>query len=408
MFFDTDDAARRRLLALTRMGLLERFRPNLPPAMGTAPYHYVIGETAAAVLDSEDGIELSGFGYRRDRILSIVYSQRLAHTVGTNGIATSLYGFARRRSPHGGPNTAAPPNGPHGPPRRLRPLGRRPQQHRVLPRVRHRHRTPRPARAERLLTYLTGRPAKPKPSRKADDLRISAADAHAVRESLELATSLGVPRATIVADVQQALDAGALPSLRHEAKTTKNNRQLAEKIVTTVAQRVCDKLSQKISEVLDPETLAAIRTSGRGAVALAAALKMIGVPYSWGGGGPQGPSFGIAHGAGTKGFDCSGLAEYAWAKAGVKIGGHTSAQWRAGTRVPRSQLKPGDLLFFATNPNNSATIHHVVLNIDGKRYVHAPTTGSKVQIGHWTARREAEYAGAIRPRTSSAHDGTKG
>ncbi|MGW0804759.1 replication-relaxation family protein [Nonomuraea sp. NPDC002799] len=96
MFFDTDDAARRRLLALTRMGVLERFRPNLPPAMGTAPYHYVIGETAAAVLASEDGVDLSDFGYRRDRVLSIVYSQRLAHTVGANGIATSLYGFARR------------------------------------------------------------------------------------------------------------------------------------------------------------------------------------------------------------------------------------------------------------------------------------------------------------------------
>jgi hypothetical protein len=96
MFFDTDDAARRRLLALTRMGLLERFRPNLPPSMGTAPYHYVIGETAAAVLASEDGIELSEYGYRRDRILSIVYSQRLAHTVGTNGIATSLHAYARR------------------------------------------------------------------------------------------------------------------------------------------------------------------------------------------------------------------------------------------------------------------------------------------------------------------------
>ncbi|MEQ4720907.1 replication-relaxation family protein [Nonomuraea sp. B19D2] len=96
MFFDTDDAARRRLLALTRMGILERFRPNLPPAMGTAPYHYVIGETAAAVLASEDGVDLSDFGYHRDRVLSIVYSQRLAHTVGTNGIAASLYGFARR------------------------------------------------------------------------------------------------------------------------------------------------------------------------------------------------------------------------------------------------------------------------------------------------------------------------
>lgn len=96
MFFDTDDAARKRLLALTRMGVLERFRPNLPPALGTAPYHYVIGETAAAVLASEEGVDLSDFGYRRDRVIGIAFSQNLAHTVGTNDIAAKLYGFARR------------------------------------------------------------------------------------------------------------------------------------------------------------------------------------------------------------------------------------------------------------------------------------------------------------------------
>jgi hypothetical protein len=96
MFFDSDDATRKRLLALTRMGILERFRPNLPPAMGTAPYHYVIGETAAAVLASEDGVDLREAGYRRDRVLGIAFSQKLAHTVGTNGIAAALYGYARR------------------------------------------------------------------------------------------------------------------------------------------------------------------------------------------------------------------------------------------------------------------------------------------------------------------------
>jgi cell wall-associated NlpC family hydrolase len=253
------------------------------------------------------------------------------------------------------------------------------------------------ARAEGLVTTLTGHSTRPRPPRASDDsLMLSKRDEQAVRASLELATALGVPRETIVADVRHALDAGKLSSARQGTKTT-DAGQLAEEIVTNVAQRTCDDLSQKINETLHPETLAALRTSGRGGVALAAALKMIGVPYSWGGGGPDGPSYGIDHGANTKGFDCSGLAEYAWAKAGAKIGGHTSTQWHAGVRVPRSQLKPGDLLFFAHNPQDPSTIHHVVLNIDGKQYVHAPTTGSKVQIGQWTATREAEYAGAVRP-----------
>ncbi|MEU7691069.1 replication-relaxation family protein [Microbispora hainanensis] len=94
--FDTDDAARKRLLALNHMGVLDRFRPNLPPGMGTAPYHYVLGPAGAAVLASEDGVDPSTSGYRRERVLSIAYSQRLAHTVGTNGFGAELRAFARR------------------------------------------------------------------------------------------------------------------------------------------------------------------------------------------------------------------------------------------------------------------------------------------------------------------------
>ncbi|WP_250904977.1 NlpC/P60 family protein [Nonomuraea sp. NEAU-A123] len=70
---------------------------------------------------------------------------------------------------------------------------------------------------------------------------------------------------------------------------------------------------------------------------------MIGVPYSWGGGGANGASYGIGRGAGIRGFGCSGLAEYAWVKAETRIGGDTSAQWRAGIRVSRSQLRAGNL-----------------------------------------------------------------
>ncbi|MFE3452469.1 replication-relaxation family protein [Nonomuraea sp. NPDC059194] len=96
IYFDSADSARKRLLVLSRMGVLERFRPNLPPAMGTAPYHYVIGETAAAVLASEEGVDLAESGYRRDRVIGIAFSSSLGHTVGANGIAASLYGYACR------------------------------------------------------------------------------------------------------------------------------------------------------------------------------------------------------------------------------------------------------------------------------------------------------------------------
>ncbi|WP_127940083.1 replication-relaxation family protein [Nonomuraea polychroma] len=70
---------RHRLIALHRHGVLDRFRPRTP--IGSAPWHYVLGEAGAAVLAQEDGIDLAAFGYRRDRALSIAYSQRLTHTI---------------------------------------------------------------------------------------------------------------------------------------------------------------------------------------------------------------------------------------------------------------------------------------------------------------------------------------
>ncbi|WP_158578973.1 replication-relaxation family protein [Spongiactinospora rosea] len=92
--FDDDSTGRHRLVKLHRLSVVERFRPK--PPTGSAPWHYVLGEPGAAVLAAEDGVELPDFGYRRDRVLSIAYSQRLAHTVGVNDVYARLYATARR------------------------------------------------------------------------------------------------------------------------------------------------------------------------------------------------------------------------------------------------------------------------------------------------------------------------
>ncbi|MEU6720782.1 NlpC/P60 family protein [Nonomuraea sp. NPDC046802] len=176
-------------------------------------------------------------------------------------------------------------------------------------------------------------------------------------------------------------------------------------VTATTTAAMCDdattrsvpaELCEQFPDVTTVERLAGPE---RGLVAMQAALLMRGIPYSWGGGGPNGPSFGIEHGAHTRGFDCSGLAEYAWAKAGARIGGHTSPQWNAGARVPRSQIRPGDLIFFARDPARPATIHHVGIAIDTTRMVHAPSTGSTVRIDPWAGDpyREREFIGAVRP-----------
>ncbi len=140
-------------------------------------------------------------------------------------------------------------------------------------------------------------------------------------------------------------------------------------------------------------------TSRRGATAVRAALRWLGTPYSWGGGGPTGPTYGFAQGTGIKGFDCSGLTQYAWAQAGIRLPRVAADQYNTGTHIPRPQLQPGDLLFFATNPNAPATIHHVGIYYGSGRMIHAPHTGDVVRISQFTGNpyRERQYIGATRP-----------
>ncbi|MGP4026168.1 C40 family peptidase [Actinomadura sp. 3N407] len=155
-----------------------------------------------------------------------------------------------------------------------------------------------------------------------------------------------------------------------------------------------------VRKVLDQATrYATPTTSRRGAIAVRAALRWLGTPYSWGGGGPSGPTYGIAHGADTKGFDCSGLTQHARAQAGARLPRVAAAQYHAGTHIPRTRLQPGDLLFFATNPANPATIHHVGIYYGRGRMIHAPQTGDVVRIAQFTGNpyRERQYIGATRP-----------
>ncbi|MFB4300645.1 phage tail tape measure protein [Actinomadura sp. NTSP31] len=112
---------------------------------------------------------------------------------------------------------------------------------------------------------------------------------------------------------------------------------------------------------------------GQGGPVVAAARAMIGLPYSWGGGGMGGPSYGIGRGSGTYGFDCSGLTEYAWGKGrGIDIGGVTDTQWSNSTQI--SGQRPGALAF----PSGPSV--HVMLGSNRPGYViQAPHTGAFVE-----------------------------
>lgn len=104
----------------------------------------------------------------------------------------------------------------------------------------------------------------------------------------------------------------------------------------------------------------------RAAAALAAARTQIGKPYQWGA-------------TGTESFDCSGLTGWAYAQAGVKLPRTSRQQWFAGQQVSLGELAPGDLLFWATDISNPATIHHVAIYAGHGMMVAAPHTGAFVQ-----------------------------
>ncbi len=97
------------------------------------------------------------------------------------------------------------------------------------------------------------------------------------------------------------------------------------------------------------------------------ALTQLGQPYQWGAAGPRS-------------YDCSGLALQAWARAGVRLLHWTGYQWVSGPHVPLAGLRRGDLVFYAFNAADPATIHHVGIYLGRGLMVDAPYTGSFVRI----------------------------
>ncbi|MCU1599648.1 MAG: hypothetical protein JWO22_357, partial [Frankiales bacterium] len=135
--------------------------------------------------------------------------------------------------------------------------------------------------------------------------------------------------------------------------------------------------------------------SDAAATAMHWAFQEIGVPYSWGGGDENGPTYGFAQGAGTKGFDCSGLTLFAYAHAGIHLDHYTGSQWGQGRRISsRGDLQPGDLMFFAYDTSDTSTIHHVAMYIGNGKMIEAPYTGEVVRV---TSYDRSDFIGGTRP-----------
>jgi cell wall-associated NlpC family hydrolase len=119
--------------------------------------------------------------------------------------------------------------------------------------------------------------------------------------------------------------------------------------------------------------------SSHATTAVVAARSALGRPYAWGGNGPGS-------------FDCSGLTVWAWRQAGLTLPRTSYAQYLAGRPVSRSNVRAGDLVFFATNGPGAS---HVGIAISNSSFISATTRGVRVQpIGgsYWGS----TYVGARR------------
>ncbi len=137
------------------------------------------------------------------------------------------------------------------------------------------------------------------------------------------------------------------------AAAAKNRDTYAEEQAVNAASQVggqaaANQVIEAIRANTPPVSYGTPAGSAQGEAALHAAESQIGVPYVWGG-----------ETAG-QGFDCSGLVQWAWAKAGISIPRTTEEQWAALPHVSMHDLQPGDLIFYYNLDGDNA-VDHVVM-----------------------------------------------
>jgi len=171
---------------------------------------------------------------------------------------------------------------------------------------------------------------------------------------------------------QQEVFAQQAAAAREKVKgqVAKQNKALAGK-EAQIAKLKQEEAARQAKLAAEARARRAFLASRPGKV-ISYAMDYLGVPYVWGGSSPRG-------------FDCSGLVQYVYAKVGISLPHSSRMQYDCGTPVSQGQLKPGDLVFYY-NP-----IQHVAIYMGDGRIIHA--TGSQVQIGNAFQR---GYRGACR------------
>ncbi|NEB81255.1 NlpC/P60 family protein [Streptomyces sp. SID14478] len=171
---------------------------------------------------------------------------------------------------------------------------------------------------------------------------------------------------------------GKQQELQRQKKTVTKKlgeaRQLLDRLDPADRSRVTDPATDDRASRSAPRDEVGKATNSRAAAAISYAQNALGSPYVWGATGPNA-------------FDCSGLTQAAYRAAGVSLPRTTYAQINAGRRIPRSQLQPGDLVFFYSG------ISHVGLYIGNGQMIHAPNPSAPVRVAPID---QMPFAGATR------------
>jgi cell wall-associated NlpC family hydrolase len=201
-------------------------------------------------------------------------------------------------------------------------------------------------------------------------------------------------RASILQQLQQEngnkvnLLAAATAAARRAQLTAIQQQAQAAKLTATMSKKVTQIQAKQnvLNSAAYSQAMSIFRKTGSypdinvpgnsvGVQALRWALTRLGDPYVWAAAGPSE-------------FDCSGLVMWAYQHVGISLEHFTGDQWNEGEHVSRSQLQPGDLVFFF------ADISHVGMYVGNGEMVDAPSAGQDVQVQQifWQ-----DYVGAVRP-----------
>lgn len=153
-----------------------------------------------------------------------------------------------------------------------------------------------------------------------------------------------------------------------------HREEARERAAAEARERAEQQREQATASPSPPATGGSGGASAKALGALRAAKSKLGAPYVWGADGPDS-------------FDCSGLTMWAYKQVAITLPHYTGDQWNSGRHVSRSDLRPGDLVFFYSD------LHHMGMYVGNNTMIHAPHTGDVVRYASLDGR---PYAGAVR------------